>query len=217
MKRPKGRHAGSEIRKGEIIHAALEHFSASGVSQTSMADIRRRSRASTGSIYHHFRSKENLAAEVFLEGIRVYQKGILRLLGEETGAREGIHAVVAFHLKWVQEHTTWARYLFQHRYASFMASTEEEITRLNRDFLQHMSAWFERQRRHGSFRDLPLDISVSLILGPCMEYTRQYLSGQAITGVDQAIAEMSDALWRSLCEDPVSVTGHRALSHGGDR
>jgi len=40
-----------------------------------MADIRVRARASIGSIYHHFRSKEQLAAALYVEGLRDYQEG----------------------------------------------------------------------------------------------------------------------------------------------
>ena len=34
-----------------------------------------RARASIGSIYHHFRSKEQLAAALYVEGLRDYQEG----------------------------------------------------------------------------------------------------------------------------------------------
>ncbi|MGC9325906.1 MAG: TetR/AcrR family transcriptional regulator [Desulfomonilia bacterium] len=215
MKRKKGRHAGTESRRRDIIHAALECFSTIGITQTSMSDIRTRSLASTGSIYHHFKSKDMLASEVYLEGIREYQAGILSSLEQEPGAREGITAMISFHMKWVEENRVWSRYLFQYRHASFMAASEEHIERLNRDFVRRVSAWFDSHVLQGVFRVLPPDIYVSLILGPCMEYARQYLSGQTLTGIDQAIAVISDAIWRSLCKNSKPISENRAHSRGG--
>ena len=89
MKTKNVTHATTPSRRRQIIHGALACFTERGVAQTSMADICRRSNASTGSIYHHFKSKEQLAAAVYLEGISDYQQGFLAVLEEQQNARKG--------------------------------------------------------------------------------------------------------------------------------
>ena len=69
------RHRRSEKRQGKIIRAAQACFAEFGFANTTMEDIRRRSGASNGSIYHHFSSKEGLAAAI--ADLR-YQSGPLR-------------------------------------------------------------------------------------------------------------------------------------------
>src|SRR5262245_44366562 len=96
-------------RRRQILMAALECFTTRGVATTTIEDIRAKSGASTGSIYHHFRSKENLAAVLYVEGLREYQAGLLQRLRRGRGAAAGIRVVVAYHLAWVRGHAEWAR------------------------------------------------------------------------------------------------------------
>jgi AcrR family transcriptional regulator len=208
MKGSKGKHAGTDSRRSTIIRAALACFSEIGFSETSMADIRKHSKASTGSIYHHFKSKEQLASRVYLEGIRDYQACLITALKDKQGAKEGIYALIGHHLKWVRDNVEWSRYLFQKRHSAFMSDTEEEIEGLNREFMRHTGQWFSVHIKTGTLRDLPSDIYISIILGPCMEFTRQYLSGYARTTMEQAIDHLYEAAWQALkafaggvCED----------------
>jgi AcrR family transcriptional regulator len=198
VKTKNSKHAGTAVRRREIIQAALACFTELGFTQTGMADIRRRSKASTGSIYHHFKSKEQLAARVYLEGIRDYQEGFVAALEEQEFAREGIFAVVNYHLKWVANNPEWAVYLFQKRYAEFMGSTDAEVERLNGEFTSRCAKWFSRQVRTGKLRRLPPDLYGAILIGPCMEYCRKYTSGQARTSIDRAIPELASIAWRSL-------------------
>lgn len=198
MKPRKASHAGTEMRRNAIIAAALTCFSEIGFSETSMADIRRHAKASTGSIYHHFKSKEQLASRVYLEGIRDYQASLTAALKDQQDAKQGIKALIEHHLKWVEGNAQWSRYLFEKRHWVFMADTEDEIESLNREFMKHTAGWFARHLQEGTLRSLGPDIYISLILGPCMEFTRQYLSGEARTSINQAVEELSEAAWRAL-------------------
>ncbi len=198
MKKRKGPHPNTQSRKGSIIRSALRCFCEIGFSATTMDDIRQCSGASTGSIYHHFKGKDQLAAEVYMEGIREYQAGLVEVFRSDSNAREGIRRLVEHHLLWVEENVEWSRYLFQKRFSAFLASTEETLSAMNRDLAESASAWFGRHIRAGELRRTPPDIIIALILGPCMEHTRQYLEGQATTKTDRAVRELSNAIWRAL-------------------
>lgn len=198
MKRLNSKNRATPSRKRLIIEAALSCFTELGLEQTTMDEIRARSGASTGSIYHHFKSKEQLAAEVYLEGIRGYQEGFLPALEESTDARGGIRAVVRYHLGWVEAHPDWARFLFQQRRAEFMAAMETEFSRINDEFFARASAWFGAHIKAGAVRRLPADLYVALVLGPCQEYTRMYLSGRARAKPDEIADELAEAIWRAV-------------------
>jgi AcrR family transcriptional regulator len=198
MKRINSRNKGTPSRKMMIIETALSCFTELGLDRTNMEDIRKRSGASTGSIYHHFKSKEQLAAEVYLEGIRRYQEGFLPAIEDKTDARQGIHAVVLYHVAWVGDHPDWARFLFQQRRAEFMTAMEDEFSRINADFFGRASAWIGKHVRAGTIRRLPADLYIALILGPCQEYTRMYLSGRARTQPTEVADELAEAVWRAI-------------------
>jgi AcrR family transcriptional regulator len=198
MKRRKGPHANTGTRKSVIIQAALKCFSEIGFSATSMEDIRQHSRASTGSIYHHFKGKEQLAAAVYLEGIRTYQAGLMDIFRSSQDAREGIRSLVEYHLRWVEENEDWSRYLFQRRHSGFVAEAEEQIADMNRRLMEEGSKWFARHVRVGTIRRMSPGVFASIVFGPCMEYTRHYLGGQVPAGTGRVAGELAEALWRAL-------------------
>jgi AcrR family transcriptional regulator len=202
MKRINSRNRGTPSRKLLIIEAALSCFNEIGLDRANMEDIRTRSGASTGSIYHHFKSKEQLAAEVYLEMIRRYQQGFLPALEDNTDARAGIGAVVRYHLKWVEDHPDWARFLFQQRRAQFMTGMEGEFSRINADFFGRAARWLGTHVTAGTIRRLPADLYIPLILGPCQEYTRMYLSGRTRAKTDNIADELAGAIWRAVGRQP---------------
>ena len=185
-------------RRRAIIEAALSCFSELGYDRTSVADIRARSGASTGSVYHHFGGKEQLAAAVYLEGISVYQAGYLEVLERCEEARRGVLAMVRYHLRWVRENPDWARYLFQHRHADFMADDKAQLHALNQRFVDQLRAWFAPHVKAGRIRRLPREVYPSLIWGPSQDLARQWLSGRLTTDLDTAARAIAEATWRSL-------------------
>ena len=201
MKRVNSKNRSTPSRKKLIIEAALACFTEVGLDRTTMEEIRVRSGASTGSIYHHFKSKEQLAAEVYMEGIHRYQEGFLPALEESTDARAGIGAVVRYHLGWVSANPDWARFLFQQRRAEFMTALESEFSRINADFFGRASAWFGAHVADGTIRRLPTDLYVPLILGPCQEYSRMYLSGRTHARPDEIADRLAGAIWRAVGRD----------------
>jgi len=198
MKKIKSEHASTKQRKENIIQAALSCFTELGFQDTSMVDICTRAGASTGSVYHHFKSKEQLAAAVYLEGIESYQAGLLTMLEKETEAFKGISSVISYHLNWVQSNPDWSQFLFQKRHASFLLDNEDALLVLNKTFMKGISTWFEPHIAAGTIRPLAWDMVIALLLGPCQEYTSLYLLKNTLTDLDQAIHNLSLAAWRSL-------------------
>ncbi len=198
MKTPNATHTDSPRRQREIIKAALACFTEKGFPATSIADICKKAGASTGSVYHHFKSKGRLAAAIYLEGIRDYQAGMIDALSGQNSAREGIFGIVRYHLMWVKQNPEWARFLFQKRHAEYMDDTEDEMKRLNAVLFQKMAVWFQKYIKAGKIRPLPHDLMMALLLGPCQEYSRQYISGHAVTDVAAAAEVIGAGAWAAL-------------------
>jgi len=198
MKRKHSKHATTAKRKQQIIQAALACFIQTGVTDTSIADICKLAGASIGSVYHHFKSKELLAASVYLEGIRNYQNGYLAELENCDNPKDGITAVVHYHLWWVIDHPDWSRYLFKERHAAFMGKAEEKFNRLNHTFMRQASSWFREHIDAGKLKNLPPDIFTSVLMGPCLEFARHYLFGQTRSNPEEAAQKISQAIWQAL-------------------
>ena len=198
MRKPKSTHASSAKRITDIMQAALHCFTELGFNDTTMADICGRANASTGSVYHYFKSKEQLAAAVYLEGIGKFQTGMLQVLENEDDARRGVISVVEYHIKWVSKNPEWSGFLFNKKILSFVSETEVELLEMNKKFITGLSLWFKHQMDTEKIRRVPWDILVAILLGPCQEYTKLYLSGKTITKINEAANDLGIAAWNSL-------------------
>ncbi|MBI9076987.1 MAG: TetR/AcrR family transcriptional regulator [Desulfatibacillum sp.] len=185
-------------RKRQIMEAALSCFNENGFTDTSMQEIRQRAGASYGSVYHHFKSKELLAAAVYLEGLQDYQEGMISLFEKEPGPREGVCEMVRRHLAWVESNASWAKFLINMRHADFMRDAETLIGLRNQEFIPIVGQFLNKHIGEGSIRNLPRDVCISIILGPCQEFTRLWIEGLAFTDMEQAMEQMGESAWQAL-------------------
>ncbi|MBK9178831.1 MAG: TetR/AcrR family transcriptional regulator [Acidimicrobiales bacterium] len=191
--------AGRNSRRDEILAAALRCFLDKGVSATTIADIRAECGASVGSVYHHFPSKDELAAILYVEGLTAYHDGFLALLGRhDDDARAGVRALVRYHLTWVADHRDLARYLFATREPEVASAGQDGLVAENRRFLRPLAAWVRTQVAAGRLRPLPVALYQPLWLGPAQEAARNWLAGHGPDDLDGAATVLADAAWLAL-------------------
>jgi AcrR family transcriptional regulator len=185
-------------RRQAILDAALACFSTVGYDQTTLADIRRRAGASTGSIYHHFGSKEQIAGSLYLDAVRATQAhGVAALLRTRT-ARTGIHALVHSYLDWVEANPDRARFLLWMRHAEFVAPGEPEIDALNAEVERRVHDWYAQRITAGELPDVDPSIRRALVFGPCRHWASRWLAGDTTLTVAQAKRQLAPAAYAAL-------------------
>lgn len=195
---PASRAVSTRRRRQAILDAALECFSTLGYDQTTLADIRKKAGASTGSIYHHFGSKERIAAELYLDGVRRTQEvGIQALLPTRT-ARTGIAAQVGAYIDWVVDNPHFATFLFAMRRAPFLDEDEPVIAELNADVSARAARWVADRVAAGELPDLEPSLRRALVLGPCRHWAGSWLRGTTATSPAQAKRQISAAAYAGL-------------------
>jgi AcrR family transcriptional regulator len=197
-------------RKSAILSAALAVFSEKGIEATSIEDIRQRSQASVGSIYHHFGNKEGIAAALFAQGLDSYWQQIKANVAEAGNAEFAIHAIVSTHLNWIVEQPDMARFLFARR----QAVSAEHDDAIRQRTASHFKEVFEKLKpwfKQGVLRRLPIELYGPLLLGPSQELARNWLGGRLGFSPLTAVDELSSAAWRTLATNPA----HTGVSLGG--
>lgn len=192
------RHAASAARKQAILDAALACFAERGVEGTTIDDIRRRADASVGSIYHHFGSREGVAAALYLHGIRHYHAGLSAAVEKARTARAAVRAIVLYHLDWTAEHPALARYLLEMRRAETTASVDQEVRESNREIFSRLAKSLDAFIARGDIADLPTELYGPLIIGPAQEVVRAWLNGRIATDLGELRGSLADAAWKSL-------------------
>src|SRR5215472_5889793 len=162
-----------------ILRAALECFADKGFAETTLDDVRKRSGISIGSIYHHFGSKEQIGGALYLEGLRDYQQSITSALRQSSEARSAIRGIAISHLEWVRINPAWSEYLFENRRTRFLAAIELQIKRLNRVAFREWTSLLDEYQRRGEILRLPLEVTVSILIGPAQQFARIWLGRRA--------------------------------------
>jgi AcrR family transcriptional regulator len=183
------------------LQAALASFEELGYEDSTIEDIRRRSRASVGSIYHHFGGKAGMASALYAEGLADYQAGLLVRMRRSRSARGLIKGVVRHHLDWAEANPAWARYLMGMRRLEAVAAIEVRLREINQGFIGEAIALIRPHMDEGEIAPLRLEILLALLLGPAQEFLRLWFSGRTDLGLRRARELLAEAAWKSLRPD----------------
>jgi len=192
------RHVATRARRRDILGAALALFVERGVGETTVDDIRERSGASIGSIYHHFGGgKDDIAATLYLETISEYQAGFLAELLRHHQAATGVRATVRYHLEWVESRRDAACFLFNYGEVELPSRTSDDLAELNRHLFAEVRAWAAHVGA-AELMDLHIDLATAIWLGPAQQFARRWLSGGGTSTIDQAGPVLAEAAWAAL-------------------
>jgi TetR/AcrR family transcriptional regulator, cholesterol catabolism regulator len=92
----------SDVSRQQILDVAAKLFRARGYTETSLRDIGKQAGMKAGSLYYHFTSKEELAAEVLRIGVRRVHDAValaVEALGKDATAKSRIRAAMVAHLE----------------------------------------------------------------------------------------------------------------------
>lgn len=189
-------------RKEAILAAALAVFSKKGVDAATIDDIRRHSNASVGSIYHHFGTKEAIAATLFMQGLDNYWKQLIAAVQAAPTAERAIHGLIEANIEWIVAHPDLARFMFSRRQA-VSAVHEQAVRECTAGHFKGMLAALKPWFAQGILRRLPHELYSPLLMSPSQELVRSWLGGRGKLDPRTAIDELSRAAWLSLACDPV--------------
>ena len=157
-------------RREQLIEAAAAVFNRRGYESASLREICEAAGILPGSMYYHFRSKEDLFARVHAEGFRLLNAVIDRALKGKTEPWERLEAAIAAHLGELVKHTDVSGVTGASLFHAAPASLQR---RLNRE----RNLYEDRFRALIAALRLPSDVDQSLLrltLLGAMNWTRNW-------------------------------------------
>ncbi len=101
---------GGESRREALLDTAAAMFAAKGYDGTSIRDIARAVGMLPGSMYYHFKSKEDLLLAVYRKGVARFEAAIAEALGQTASEPwQAIEAACAAHLSTLLDGGDYAR------------------------------------------------------------------------------------------------------------
>jgi AcrR family transcriptional regulator len=184
-----------------ILEAALACFLDKGIAGTSIAEIRAKSGATTGSIYHFFGGKEDIALALCAQGLASWAQAARAVppeSGAESGAEAKIRAMVEGAIDWALDNDPMHRFLIQGEGLAPLAAKRSEMIDVMTEARLSQERILRDLTARGAIRPLAWDLARAIILGPVESYLKARAQGSAAATPDEAKRELGEAAWVAL-------------------
>lgn len=199
-------------RRRDILDASLRCFMRHGFDAATIEQIREASGASSGSIYHHFGSKQAIAVALYVEGMEELAVVFRNAMTPRAGLRDGIRGILTSYFRWVAEHRDWALYLLRVATADVSAQDAASIDDVNRRTRGDLWQWLHPFVERGEVVQMPDELYASLLFGAATHYARHWLVGRLTLDLDVVAEHLSEATWRAFTTSPAAQNGWTASS-----
>jgi AcrR family transcriptional regulator len=190
-------------KREAILSAATELFARKGYYGTAVSEIAVQADVAQGTVFHHFKSKENLLISICDELVKKYITGVKEAAAEPGTGWESLVSVLNFNLRFKKE-----------QYESIVVASREtwSLDREDEDLYKHfcglmgqiieiMSECIERGIADGSIREVPTNITALLIHILLSGIT--HIQTQGLLTLPDLDAEVIQFCCRSLCTEEV--------------
>jgi AcrR family transcriptional regulator len=147
----------------EIFQAAIEVFAQSGFDQAKVDDIAKKARVAKGTIYYHFRSKEELFLGMISEGLEKLVEYVKRNILQSNDPREQLSYLVEAHLRFFAQNAPLAKIILQEAFDT--KERQQEFRNHIRGYLQLIEELLEKGKNQGVFQFHHSSETASAIFG----------------------------------------------------
>lgn len=162
-----------------ILSEATRQLLERGYTAFTMASVRDALDLSSGSMFHAFPSKPALAAAVYVDGMRTYQRTAIDALASTTEPIAAVRSLVESHLLWVRKHRALANFLFSTQPDEVMDAAAPALNDANDVFFAAVERVLDDAAEAGVAARLPAGVGHSVLMGAVQEYCRQWARGAA--------------------------------------
>lgn len=199
-------------RRDELLELAATLFAERGMRATTVRDIADAAGILSGSLYHHFDSKESMVDEILRGFLDELFDSYHKIVAEGLGPRETLEGLVVASFEAIdRSHSAVAIYQDE---AKHLVGTErfEYITERNSEFRELWNGVVERGIADGSFRpDVDVELVYRFMRDTVWVAVRWYRPGGKLTA--EAVAQQYLAIvLDGLSSTPKSVTRSRTAS-----
>ena len=191
-------------KREAILDAATELFARKGYYGTAVSEIAVQADVAQGTVFHHFKSKENLLISICDELVKEYIIGVREAAAEPGTGWESLESVLNFNLRFKKE-----------QYESIVVASREtwSLDREDEDLYKHfcglmgqiieiISGCIERGMADGSIREVPANITALLIHILLSGIT--HIQTQGLLTLPDLDSEVIQFCCRSLCSKEMS-------------
>ncbi len=201
-------------KKEAILQAATQLFASKGYKGVAVSEIAARASVAQGTVFHHFKSKENLLISICDDLVRSYISGIKEAAQGPGSGWDALERVLRFNQEFKKEHQDAITVVF--RETGDVSRTEGEIQEhfcgLLNQVIEVKSQCIERGKKDGSIRPVPAQVTAFLV--HFLLVGKFHIEAEGLLEVPDLEAELVEFCRRSLAVDGKCDAANHAHSGG---
>jgi len=182
-------------RREEVLSAALDLFTNRGYFNTSVREIQQAAGVSTGFIYHHFSSKDDLARSLYLQLLDGLAADIGDIGSRETSLAGRSRALIEYFLRLAEERPAVMAFIIHARHREFLP--EEKPICSSAPFAMMLDMVAEGIEK-GEIRPVETVIAATTLFGGCFRLIHLFLDGVVSPPLVQRAEEVWSCVWQGL-------------------
>ncbi|MFQ6090520.1 MAG: TetR/AcrR family transcriptional regulator [Candidatus Bipolaricaulia bacterium] len=201
-------------KKESIIEAAIRVFAEKGFHPAGMREIAEQARVAIGTIYHYFKSKEDILIQIFREEIESRRRFLEELRASGLSIREQFQQILAMHFDRITENKRLVILILMER-----LEPNERFQRVFRSLYEEIAHYIEELIAEGIEKGeiAPCNslITAYALMGAIEAVTSRgvlYDDQKAAAILREAPKELACSLWRWLGAIPQASLGGEGCS-----
>lgn len=182
----------AKVPSGEIyervIAAALQLFSQRGYFSTTVPDMARAAQVSVGSIYHHFKDKEDVARAVYFDLIERLQQGLAEIAQRHSSAHDRCRAVIEMLFALTESDRDAMDFMLYAKHRDFLPSERPVCS--SKPF-ETLRRFVEEGMAGDEIRRMDVMVATSSLFGGAIRLITARLDGL----LAEPLPERADAVW----------------------
>lgn len=183
-----------QIRE-RIIAAALQLFTQRGYFSTSVPDMARTAQVSVGSIYHHFKDKEDVARALFLGLMEGLQEELAQIGQDHESAYDRCRAAMAMLFELTESNREAMDFMLYAKHRDFLPSERPVCS--SKPF-ETMREFVQDGMARGEIRQMDVMVATSCLFGGAIRLITARLDDVLAEPLPDRLDAVWECAWRGV-------------------
>lgn len=186
--------ANNQLRD-RIFHTAQKLFVEKGYHNTSIPDVVKEAGVSTGAVYHHFSSKEELAREIHKSAVEQYLDKYAEAVRPKESAYDKIRAYTSLMFRWAEDDPVMVQYLL---YARPKEVLNKPLSVCSEEGLQGSMEIVDTGIRRHEIKSMDSFLAAAAISGPLIRMIELRLDGFIKNSLVEYVEATANTIWLAV-------------------
>lgn len=178
-----------------ILDSALQLFTTRGFHNTPTSLIAKNAGVANGTLFNHFKSKEELINQLYLECKSSFNRAIVQALQSETDIKEQIHRIWNNVISWAINNPGQFSFFQQYRNSPFIkGETRDE----GRQLFSPLINFLNDGMANGIFKKVSLELLLGILLGIMISSVEVLQNRPENIEGEDCMEEAFNMLWDSI-------------------